>query len=257
MSQTVPVITSAGLAALLSRDQSGFSATITHVGVGLAGYTPNSSVASLQDEVGRWPIIDGENINESQLYLYAQITNDGADPSLLDEDGGFWIREIGFYLEDGTLFAVHSVGPEGKPVAYKSDTTILDIDYQIVLDAVPAGSVTVINTGIRFNPEMTAMMANIITALGSSTIRYIETIDALSDLKNSHNQEVLKREARIEQVIEDREIQIGALKAEIQEKDYDQMTQNAGFLGLSGGLHIENMKMEQRFDSFLSRKLIN
>lgn len=184
MSQAVPVITSAGLASIWNETQDGFNAKITHLGVGLAGYTPNADQESLQQEVGRWEIIDGEQINDTQLYLYTQINNEGIDTSLVDDDGGFWIREIGFYLEDGTLFAVHSVGESGAPEAYKSASTVLDIDYQLVLDAVPAGSVTVINSGIRYNPEMITLLADTVSALGNSNIRYMSTVDAMSVLKN-------------------------------------------------------------------------
>lgn len=163
MSQISPVITSAGLGSIWNATQDGFEAKITHVGVGLSGYTPSHEQESLQQEVGRFPVIDGGKVNDNQLYIYSQIDNEGLDASLLDENGGFWIKEIGFYLEDGTLFAVHSVGESGVPEAYKSQSTALDINYQLALDAIPSGSVTVVNTGVRFDPSMRKSMAELLS----------------------------------------------------------------------------------------------
>lgn len=51
------------------------------------------------------------------------------------------MRGIGFYLSDGTLFAVYS--HPTQPIAYKSAESVFVHAYDLLLTAVPAGSVSI------------------------------------------------------------------------------------------------------------------
>ncbi|RXJ70597.1 hypothetical protein CS022_22720 [Veronia nyctiphanis] len=71
------------------------------------------------------------------------------------------MREVGFFLEDGTLFAVYS--EPGKALAYKSPEIDLLLAFDVVLAGVPADSVTIIDRGADLNllvaPELAKMAA--------------------------------------------------------------------------------------------------
>ena len=102
-----PVITNKGLAAVFNSQNDGVAAKITHIGLGSNGRTASKNEISLTSEVDRISIADGERIDDYQIHLTA----------LADGDNEFWIKEIGFFLEDGTMLAVWS---STTPLAYKS-----------------------------------------------------------------------------------------------------------------------------------------
>lgn len=96
-----PKITAAGLAAAFNAQNTGLAANITHVAFGDgdgSSYTPTGAETELANELGRAPVGGGEKDGPSQVLLQGAL-GDGAE---------FWIREVGFILEDGTLFALWS-----------------------------------------------------------------------------------------------------------------------------------------------------
>ena len=94
MSDFQAVITQAGLNAAVSADSSGIKITVTHIGAGTAGYTPTRNRTALSQEVVRVPVAGGQKVSDTQWHLTAEFTSHE-----------FAAREVGFYLEDGTLFA--------------------------------------------------------------------------------------------------------------------------------------------------------
>jgi hypothetical protein len=140
------VVTQVGLDKATQADVQGVNLKITHVAVGLNGYTPDNTMTALQNEFARVAISGGKNINDNQVHLTAMFEGEG-------EING---REIGFYLEDGTLFAIDSHPTD--IILYKSATTgarALE-GFDLVLDGVPPNSITVDITGdivINFDNE--------------------------------------------------------------------------------------------------------
>lgn len=139
MNTLVPVITRAGLAAVFNADSDGVSARITHIALGSDGREPSKYEAALTSEKLRIAVADGERVSDTQIHVTGVV--DGDVPE-------FWVREIGFYLEDGTLFAVWS---DTDPLAYiKSGVPVL-LAFDLVLASLPAGSVTVEGTGANLS----------------------------------------------------------------------------------------------------------
>lgn len=134
----IPVITTKGLAAVFNAQNDGVAAKITHIGLGEHGRTPSKNELALTSERMRVPIADGQRIDEHQIHVTA----------LADGETEFWVKEIGFFLEDGTMLAVWSAT---QPLAYKSAMVPLLLGFDLKLEALPAGSVTVTGTGANLS----------------------------------------------------------------------------------------------------------
>ena len=131
------VVTQAGLAKAMQADQRGISFKITHVGIGTTGYTPDSSMTELQSESVRVALSGGKEISSNQMHLTA----------LFDGEAEIIGREVGFYLEDGTLFAVDSHPTD--VLVYKSASTgsrVLE-GFDLIFEAIPPNSITVDTSG--------------------------------------------------------------------------------------------------------------
>lgn len=139
MSALIPIITTKGLAAVFNAENTGYAAKITHIALGDNGRTPSKGELGLTNERMRIPIADGERVDDHQIHVTA----------LADGNTEFWVREIGFMLEDGTMLAVWS--DKDSPLAYKSTSVSLMLAFDLVLEALPAESVTVIGTGANLS----------------------------------------------------------------------------------------------------------
>ena len=132
MSATLtPVITSAGLNAVFNAQNNGLDATITEIALGDSAWTPDNTATALQNEKRRITV-SGERIKGSQIHLTG--VEDGTSLE-------YWVREVGFYLADGTLLAIWSNA--NQALAYKSAGVDLLLAFDLVLSALPANSVTV------------------------------------------------------------------------------------------------------------------
>jgi hypothetical protein len=137
----IPVITTKGLAAAFTADNTGVAAKITHIALGDSGRKPPSkNETKLVNERLRVAVADGERINEHQIHVSA----------VADSGPAFWVKEIGFILEDGTMLAVWS---DVDPLAYKpeGDSVPLLLGFDLVLEALPAESITVEGTGANLS----------------------------------------------------------------------------------------------------------
>lgn len=153
----LPTITETGLNAIWRASNDGVSAQITHIALGDAAYTPNQGMTRLQSERARYPVADGKRLTSRQIHLTA----------LADGNAEFWVREVGFYLADGTCLAIWS--DPAKPLAYKAGGVDLLLAYDLTLSAVPADSVTVQSTGAGLNlavaEELAALAAGQISEM--------------------------------------------------------------------------------------------
>lgn len=163
-----PVITKAGLAAILRADNTGIAAQITHIALGTSGYTPSADQKSLLAQTAKYPIAGGERLSSTLLHLTA----------LADGDRAFWVREIGFLLSDGTLLAVWS--DSSTPLAYKSADTDLLLAYDLSLAALPADSVTIISNEAGLSLSLAGPLAAQAQALIAEQLRGLQQQDQLN-----------------------------------------------------------------------------
>ena len=169
MNQTLrPFITQQGIEAVLNSSSDGVAAKkIIQIGLGGSdnkdekGYavvTNDKNYATqtaLLHEQERVDIVDGRRAGPEQIDL----------SFIADSDKEYYVRELGFYLEDGTLFAVWS-SPE-HDLAWKAQNVPLIIGLELVLSALPADAVTV-------EPGSTPLQLTItreMTALSEAIIR--------------------------------------------------------------------------------------
>ena len=163
-----PVITKAGLAAILKATTTGLSAEISHIALGSQAYTPSAEQKTLRNEVARFPISSGEKLSSTLLHLTAVA--DGAT--------AYWVREVGIFLSDGTLLAVWSHLTEA--LAYKAANIDLLLAYDLSLAALPADSVTITSTAAGLNLTLAEPLAAMATALIAEQVRGMELRDRVA-----------------------------------------------------------------------------
>lgn len=164
-----PVITTAGLSAIWRADNTGIAAEITHIGLGTSGYTPSKTQTALRTRKGLYPVSDGEKLSATLLHLTA-VADDALE---------YWVKEVGFYLSDGTLLAVWS--DPTTALAYKSPTAQLLLAYDLSLEALPADSVTITSTGAGLNLSLAAPLAAQAQALIAEQLRGLQQQDQIID----------------------------------------------------------------------------
>ncbi len=138
----VPVITNAGLAAVVNAQATGVKATIAQIGVGQGivtngvgvGYTPSAQATALQSEVIRVPLLSGTAIPPAGFRMLARVPASSAPAS-------YTIWEVGFYLDTGVLLAVWST--PAFPLAAKTGLADIDIALDLFLEQLPVGSMAI------------------------------------------------------------------------------------------------------------------
>lgn len=169
--QFIPVITAAGLRAAQNASQSGLSIVISEIGFGSTGWTPTASATALRNERERAPVSGGRN----DLGPYTTHVTGIADGA-----SEYWVREIGFYLEDGTLLAIWS--QPDQPLGYKSAAVPFLGAFDLVLESLPADSVTInvgdTNLNIVYAPEF-ATLAAAIGQLGETSANQYDELRRL------------------------------------------------------------------------------
>ena len=140
-----PVVTKAGLHAVFNTSSSGFAANVVNIGLGEGGWEPDDTATELKDEKRRIAIGNSNPISDTQIHITA--IEEG-------EEHSYWVREIGFYLDDGTLLAIWS-HPD-HPIAYKAAGVDLLIAFDLALGSLPKDSINVIGTGtVSLTPART------------------------------------------------------------------------------------------------------
>lgn len=160
-----PVILESGLAAVWRATNDGVSAQITHIALGDAGYDPSQAQPGMKSMKVQYPVADGSRVSPRRIHLTA----------LADGAIEFWVREVGFLLSDGTVFAVWS--HPTTAIAYKAANVDLLLAYDLELVALPADSVTVVSTGAGLNLTMATELARIASAAIEGMLRELRTND--------------------------------------------------------------------------------
>lgn len=163
-----PVITKAGLAAILTATKTGLSAEISHIALGSQAYTPSADQKTLRNEVARFPISSGQKLSSTLLHLTA----------VADGTTAYWVKEVGIFLKDGTLLAVWSHLTEA--LAYKAANIDLLLAYDLSLAALPADSVTITSMAAGLNLTLAEPLAALATALIAEQVRGMDLRDRVA-----------------------------------------------------------------------------
>jgi hypothetical protein len=169
-----PTITTAGLQAVFNASNNGLQAKISAVALGEGSYIPTQDRTELDDERNRVPIASGQLATATQIHLNV----------IDDSDKAFWVCEVGFFLEDGTLFAVYSqpsTSESNQALAYKSPQIDLLLAFDLALSGVPADSVTIIDQGADLNILLAPELARMATAQIDNMTRYLKQKFVLMD----------------------------------------------------------------------------
>ncbi len=150
-----PTITDAGLNAILSASSQGLAGEITHIAFGDgggSGYTPSTGADSLRNERFRVAVGGGERTGPATITVQAHLE---ASPA-------FWVREVGFVLDDGTLLAIWS--DEATPLMFKTADGEAVFAFTLSLSGLPENAVNVVAGGadvsIVFDREFALTVAN-------------------------------------------------------------------------------------------------
>lgn len=181
MSETfTPLVTKAGFAAAMAASAGGFAVNITHVAVGSSGYVvqTNSSGKATQTalfgERQRVEVQDARDVGNGQTDI----------SFVVEGPGDYFIKELGFYLEDGTLFAIASDPDQG--LIWKSSLSRAAIALELVFEAVDPGSVTIVAAGPPLQLLMTKEIAVLSTFALRNGLENLRLADRLRDITGDY-----------------------------------------------------------------------
>ena len=172
-------ITQVGLNKAVQASANGISLEITHVAFGASGYNPSRNQTSLQNEILRRAVAGGNNVAPNQVHL----------TTIFEEGTQFTAREIGFYLTDGTLFAVDSHPTD--ILVYKDDTAKCIEAFDLILDAVPPDSITVNTSGdlsLYYAEEFAKFAISTLIISNEQTQQNNRILENKESIRVKHNQ---------------------------------------------------------------------
>lgn len=202
MSALMPVITDAGLAAIFNAEQTGVKAQVTQIALGNQSYTAHKTQTHLRQERDRINVSGGKRVNDHQIHISA----------LADSDKEFWVKEVGFYLGDGTLFAVWS---DDQPLAYKSKNVPLLLAFDLALSALPANSIEIITGTDNLNILIDAEFAVLATAQidrMKTEVKY-----AIAEIENSKQRQ--SKQQAMQDLIKHTQAEMAAIYAHLAASD--------------------------------------
>ena len=153
-------ITEAGRAAAVNAADSGLSIKLTHMAVGSGEVEPTEAATALTSEKERVEITSAVQIDPATLQLGA----------LLESSLVYRVREIGFFSEDDTLFAI---AYRASGIVEKAADIPYPVQFNLDLTGIPEESVTVdvsLNLDLAFLGPIAAQATN----LAGVTMRQID-----------------------------------------------------------------------------------
>jgi Phage tail-collar fibre protein len=173
MAALIPKITNAGIQAVFDALQNNEQGVISHIAVGDGAYTPSVTQTALQNEIARIPVANGNVIDGRTLHL----------TGIFEGETSFWVKEIGFFLSDGTLFAVYSMA--NSAIAYKTAGTDLLLAFDLTLNGVPDGSVTIMDATQDINLSIAPEILNMAIASVQTMHRQIKLFNKINSLSQN------------------------------------------------------------------------
>jgi hypothetical protein len=159
----IPILTRAGMRAVFRADSEGLSATVSHIAFGDQAYAPTGTETALHNERVRVPIAGGNWVGDFMIHITA----------LLDSGPSFWIRELGIFLDDGTLLAVWS--DPTTPLAYKTSGVPIVTAFDLAVEQFPKTALTVQAGDV----DLTLFFGSEFAQLGTSIVSNMNRIEAL------------------------------------------------------------------------------
>lgn len=145
------IITNAGVAASIRAGDLGIEYKITHISIGTDGYVPEPAQIALSNEIQKKALTRADLVAPGQLHF----------ETVWDGDEEFEGKELGYWLEDGTLFAVDS--RDGEIITYKRKNTVVTEACELNLLASTISNITVELLGTPYATETVAGIAKIAT----------------------------------------------------------------------------------------------
>lgn len=145
------LITNAGIAAAIRAGDLGIEYKITHISIGSEGYVPDSAQTELQNEIQKKALTRSALVAPGQLHF----------ETVWDGDEEFEGKELGYWLEDGTLFAVDS--RDGDVITFKRKNTVVTEACELNLSASTIRNITVELLGTPYATEQVAGIAKVAT----------------------------------------------------------------------------------------------
>lgn len=163
----IATLTTAGLAKVMAASNTGLSCQISHIALGagqagaVPGYAPSAAQTALVSEFLRTPVAGGDRIDATTILVQAAF----------DPVGSAWAHEIGVFLSDGTLFAVHS--STAGPLTYVQAGQQIVYALTLGIAALPVGSVTWQASGPSVNITLAEPFADLANAVASLQNRFM------------------------------------------------------------------------------------
>jgi hypothetical protein len=162
MSAEILTITTAGLSECISASEAGLSARITHVSIGDVAHTPTPNLQRLINERLRSEVTQSVDLDGNTIQLSAVFTGPEEFP----------IREIGFWLESGTLLAI--VSEPNRNLNFKARNAAAIQPFTLDLSVLPQDSVQVVVGTENLNVLITQEMASIGAAVIGSYVNQLD-----------------------------------------------------------------------------------
>jgi len=153
----IPIITDIGKQALFQKDIDGLKINITHVAIGSGRYAPNTEQTTLKNEKLREPFLSS-NVDKENYQI-------SLNSIFKDKEKEFWVTEVGFFLDDGTLFAVWS--HPTTAMSYKSLVAEPIFAFTLKLVDVNIDAIEIIDQGV----DLTLNYAKEFLSMGLSITR--------------------------------------------------------------------------------------
>ncbi len=173
MDKLTPVITQIGKQKAFNASINGVKIAINRIGVGSGAYTPNENRTALVNERERLPIVSSV-IDPANSTIVVH--------TIIESNLEYWISEVGFYLDDGTLFAVWS-HPTYK-LGYKSRINRFLLGYTIKIVDIPFDVVQIIDQGQPLNIYYATEFVNFTNSIVNMGRGMVEINDKLTNAKN-------------------------------------------------------------------------
>ena len=200
-------VTDAGRAAIVT-PPTGLTAPFAFMAVGGgtvagAGYTPTGQETALKSEFMRVPLGAGQKLAPPQIMFAAT----------LDGDNIGWIREIGLFLQDGTLWAIWSEDPTvvqrvddggqpvyGAPLGYKTRGIPYTISALVTVQALALDALPIVvgAAPIALNVNLVERHLSNLLALVVDRTRALRDLQEARRADAAFMQQIARRLARLE-----------------------------------------------------------
>ena len=163
----IPIITDVGKQAIFKKDLDGIKIQISHIALGSGRYTPSTTQTTLEAEELREVFLSSEVDKENYQITLNSIFR--------DKSKEFWVTEVGFFLEDGTLFAVWSHAEIALSYKSKFSEPLFALNLKLV--DVNIDAIEIIDLGI----DLTLNFTKEFLQIGNSIVRLSATLYSMSE----------------------------------------------------------------------------